>query len=271
MTALPDCAVGVDVGGTTIKAALVAPATGALVAPRAMTTTPRPATPSRVLAEVVGLARALAPAADTPVGVTLPGVVRGGVVGTAANIDPAWIGFDARAALADLMPGPVRVVNDADAAGVAEAAFGAARDHAGVVLVTTLGTGIGSALLLGGSLLPNTELGHLEIDGTPAERRAATSALHREELGYRAWAERLTTYYRHLELLLAPDLIVVGGAVSASADEFLPHIDIRTPITAATLGNDAGAIGAALLAASRDGTAQPAYWGSVGATHCTSW
>ncbi len=259
MTALPDCAVGVDVGGTTIKAALVAPATGDLVAPRAMTATPRPASPSRVLAEVVGLARALAPAAGTPIGVTLPGVVRDGVVGTAANIDPAWIGFDARSALADLVPGPVHVVNDADAAGVAEAAFGAAREHTGVVLVTTLGTGIGSALLVGGTLLPNTELGHLEIDGRPAEHRAATSALHREELGYRAWADRLTAYYRHLELLLAPDLIVVGGAVSASADEFLPHVDIRTPITAATLGNDAGAIGAALLAAGRARTTQPAY------------
>ena len=259
MTQLPDCAVGVDVGGTTIKAALVAPATGALLAPRAMTSTPRPANPSRVLTEVVGLARALAPAPGTPIGVTLPGVVRDGVVRTAANIDPAWVGFDARSALADLVPGPVHVVNDADAAGVAEAAFGAARGQAGVVLVTTLGTGIGSALLLGGTLLPNTELGHLEIDGRPAEHRAATSALHREELGYRAWAERLTTYYRRLEALLAPDLIVVGGAVSASADEFLPHVDIRTPITAATLGNDAGAIGAALLAAGRDRTAQPAY------------
>lgn len=189
MAELPDCAVGVDVGGTTIKAALVAPATGALLAPRAMTSTPRPADPSRVLAEVVGLARALAPVPGTPIGVTLPGVVRNGVVRTAANIDPVWVGFDARSALADLVPGSVHVVNDADAAGVAETAFGAARDQAGVVLVTTLGTGIGSALLLGGTLLPNTELGHLEIDGRPAEHRAATSALHREELGYRAWAE----------------------------------------------------------------------------------
>lgn len=259
MTELPDCAVGVDVGGTTIKAALVAPDSGTLLAPRAMTATPRPADPSRVLAEVVGLARALAPSPATPVGVTLPGVVRAGVVATAANIDPAWVGFDARAALAPLLPGPVHVVNDADAAGVAEAAFGAARGHSGVVLVTTLGTGIGSALLVDGVLLPNTELGHLEIDGRPAEQGAATSALHREELGYRAWAERLTTYYRHLEALLAPDLIVVGGAVSASAGEFLPHIDIRTPITAATLGNDAGAIGAAVLAAGRGRAAQPAY------------
>lgn len=258
MTALPDCAVGVDVGGTTIKAALVAPATGALLAPRTMTTTPRPANPSRVLAEVVGLARALAPAPGTPIGVTLPGVVHDGVVRTAANIDPAWVGFDARSSLADLVPGPVHVVNDADAAGVAEAAFGAARGRAGVVLVATLGTGIGSALLVGGVLLPNTELGHLEIDGRPAEHRAATSALHREGLGYRAWAERLTTYFRRLEALLAPDLIVVGGAVSASADEFLPHIDICTPVAAATLGNDAGAIGAALLAAGWDRTVRSA-------------
>lgn len=259
MTALPDCAVGVDVGGTTIKAALVAPATGGLVAPRATIATPRPASPSRVLAEVVGLARALAPAPGTPIGVTLPGVVRDGVVRTAANIDPAWVGFDARSALADLVPGPVHVVNDADAAGVAEAAFGAAGGRAGVVLVTTLGTGIGSALLLDGTLLPNTELGHVEVDGCPAEHRAATSALHREKLSYRTWAERLTTYYLHLEALLAPDLIVVGGAVSASAGEFLPHIDIRTPITAAALGNDAGAIGAAVLAAGRDRAPQPAY------------
>ncbi len=135
-----------------------------------------------------------------------------GIVRTAANIDPAWIGFDAAAALAALVPGPVHVVNDADAAGVAEAAFGAARGRAGVVLVTTLGTGIGSALIADGRLVPNTELGHLEVDGHPAEQRAATSALHRDGLSYRDWAARLTVFYRHVERILAPDLIVVGGA-----------------------------------------------------------
>lgn len=259
MTETPGEAVGIDVGGTTIKAALVATGTGALTAPRALRTTPRPASPSLVLADVVALVRELAPAPGTPIGLTLPGVVQDGLVRTAANIDPAWIGFDAAAALAALVPGPVHVVNDADAAGVAEAAFGAARGHAGVVLVTTLGTGIGSALIADGRLVPNTELGHLEVDGHPAEHRAATSALHRDGLSYRDWAARLTAFYRHVERILTPDLIVVGGAVSSSADEFLPYVDIRTPITAATLGNDAGAIGVALLAAERARTPQPAY------------
>ncbi|TNM41169.1 ROK family protein [Nocardioides albidus] len=253
MQVRPGPAVGIDVGGTTIKAALVASDRGTLLSERQVAPTPRPATPADVVEAVGSLVEALAPEPSTPVGVALPAVVRDGVTCTAANIDPSWIGLEAERALREHLGRDVRVINDADAAGLAEATHGAARGRSGVVLVTTLGTGIGSCLLVDGALVPNTELGHLQIGGRPAERDAATSALHRDGLTYAQWAERLTVYYRALEDLLSPDLFVVGGAVSASAAEFLPHIAVRTPLVAATLGNDAGIIGAARVAA----TARP--------------
>ena len=241
---------GVDVGGSGIKGATVDLATGDLTQERLRIETPRPATPeavAAVVAEVVSHFRG--ELGDGPIGVTIPGVVTGGVVRTAANIDPSWIGTDIDALLTQRLGRPVHVVNDADAAGVAEARFGAARDARGLVLVSTLGTGIGTALLLDGQLVPNSELGHLEIDGHDAESRAASSVREEEELSWHDWAARLQRYYGVVEDLLWPSLIVVGGGVSKKADRFLPLLHLRAPIVAATLRNQAGIVGAAVLAA----------------------
>jgi polyphosphate glucokinase len=187
------------------------------------------------------------PGATGPVGVTIPGVVRSGVVRTAANIDKGWIGTDADALLTKRLGRDVHVVNDADAAGVAELRYGAAKGRSGLVILTTLGTGIGSAMLYDGVLVPNSELGHLEIDGHVAEKRAAASIKTNEGLSWEEWAERLTTYYRTLEKLISPDLFVVGGGVSKDAGEFLHLIEIETEIIPATLRNRAGIIGAAVI------------------------
>jgi polyphosphate glucokinase len=173
------------------------------------------------------------------------------LVGSAANIDDAWIGTDADALLGDVLGREVHVINDADAAGLAEAHYGVARGREGLVIVTTLGTGIGSALLYDGVLVPNSELGHLEIDGHDAETRAANSARKGEQLSWTEWAERLTRYYQVVDRLFSPDLIVVGGGVSKHAHEFVPLIDIRTEIVSATLRNTAGIVGAAWGAANR--------------------
>jgi polyphosphate glucokinase len=243
-------ALGVDVGGSGIKGATVDLSTGELTRDRLRIETPHPATPeavAEVVAEVV--THFLDELGDGPVGVTIPGVVTEGVVRTAANIDPSWIGTDIDAMLTQRLGRPVHVVNDADAAGVAEARFGAARDTRGLVLVTTLGTGIGTALLLDGRLVPNSELGHLEIDGHDAESRAASSVREEEELSWHDWAARLQRYYGVVEDLLWPSLIVVGGGVSKKADRFLPLLHLRAPIVAATLRNQAGIVGAAVLAA----------------------
>jgi polyphosphate glucokinase len=247
-------ALGVDVGGSGIKGATVDLSTGDLTQERLRIETPQPATPDAVAA-VVGevVSHFLDELGDGPVGVTIPGVVTGGVVRTAANIDPSWIGTDIDTMLTERLGRPVHVVNDADAAGVAEARFGAARDSRGLVLVTTLGTGIGSALLLDGRLVPNSELGHLEIDGHDAESRAANSARTREDLSWEHWAKRLTNYYRTLEKLFSPDLFVVGGGVSKEADHFLPLLEISTEIIPAQLRNKAGVVGAALYASEGGG------------------
>ena len=188
------------------------------------------------------------PDSTGPVGVTVPGVVRHGVVHSAANIDKSWIGTDADQLFTEATGREVHVVNDADAAGLAEVRYGAARGRRGLVIVTTLGTGIGSALVYEGVLVPNSELGHLEIDGHDAESRAANSAREREELSMEHWAKRLTRYYATLEKLFSPDLFVVGGGISKKADQFLPHLEIETEIVPATLRNQAGVIGAALVA-----------------------
>ena len=184
-----------------------------------------------------------------PIGVTVPAVVSNGIVRTAANIDDSWIGTDADGLFSEHLGREVHVLNDADAAGLAEAHYGAARGTRGLVLVTTLGTGIGSAMILNGQLVPNAELGHLEIDGHDAETRAAESVREREGLSTQEWVERLQTYYSRLESLLWPDLFVVGGGISKTADTFLPLLDLRTPVVAAKLKNKAGIIGAARLAA----------------------
>ena len=240
--------IGIDFGGSGIKAAPVDLRTGEFSAERERVPTPEPSTPGAV-AQVMARLLERFEAHDSAVGVTIPGVVRpGGVVGSAANIDAGWIGTDADALLSDVLGREVHVANDADAAGVAEAHYGAARGRRGLVIVTTLGTGIGSALLYDGVLVPNSELGHLEIEGHDAESRAANSARKTEDLSWEEWAERLTTYYRTLERLFSPDLLVVGGGVSKYAPEFLPLVDIETEIVSAELRNTAGIVGAAVLA-----------------------
>ncbi len=239
---------GIDVGGTGIKGAIVDVGAGRLVSERLKVDTPRPATPEAVMAEIAGLLADLGSDEEHTVGVTVPGIVRHGLVLSAANIDKSWIGTDADRELEKKLDRPVRVMNDADAAGFAEVAFGAARRRSGVVIVTTLGTGIGSALIHDGVLIPNTELGHLEIDGHVAESQASNSARENGDLSWSAWANRLTTYFRTLERLFSPDLFVVGGGVSKSSKKFLPFVEIETEIVPAALGNDAGIIGAALLA-----------------------
>jgi polyphosphate glucokinase len=238
--------IGIDFGGSGIKAAPVDLVAGDFAAERQRIDTPQPSTPKAVadvMAELVGRF----PEATGPVGVTIPGVVRFGVVHSAANIDKGWLDTDADALLTERLGRDVHVVNDADAAGVAELRYGAAKGRSGLVILTTLGTGIGSALLYNGVLVPNSELGHLEIDGHVAEKRAAASIKTNEGLSWEEWAGRLTTYYRTLEKLFSPDLFVVGGGVSKDARNFLHLIDIDTEIIPATLRNRAGIIGAAAI------------------------
>ncbi|GAA4990289.1 polyphosphate--glucose phosphotransferase [Kineococcus glutinatus] len=237
-----------DIGGSGIKAAPVDLAGGTFAAERVRIPTPQAADPASI-APVVATAVASFPDVGGPVGITFPAVVQHGITRTAANVDASWIGTDAEQVFTDALGRKVLVVNDADAAGLAEARYGAARGVKGVVLVTTLGTGIGSALIVDGTLVPNTELGHLEIDGHDAEKKAADSARERHDLTWEQWAKRLQRYYKHVEDLLWPDLIVVGGGVSKKHEKFLPLLDLRTPIVPASLRNDAGIIGAAVLAA----------------------
>ncbi len=239
---------GIDFGGSGIKGAPVDLEQGDFAEDRARIETPDPSTPAAV-ASVLAELLSRFPSSTAPVGVTVPGVVRHGVVSSAANIDKSWIGTDADAIFTDATGREVHVVNDADAAGLAEATYGAASGRPGLVIVTTLGTGIGSAIIQDGVLVPNSELGHLEIDGHDAESRAANSAREREDLSWAEWAERLTRYYATVEALFSPDLFVVGGGVSKHAEHFLPLIRVRTPLAPATLQNRAGIVGAALYAA----------------------
>ncbi len=238
--------IGIDIGGTGIKGATVDLTVGAFATPRIRVLTPSPANPDRIIEVTTDLLAQLD--APGPVGITLPAVVRSGVVETAANIDGAWIGVDATARFAAAIGRPVAVVNDADAAGLAEMRFGAGRDRSGVVVVLTLGTGIGSAVFADGVLVANTELGHLPLHGDSAERWAAESVREREDLSWKHWANRLQEYFELVERLLWPDLIIVGGGVSKKSEKFLPHIELRTEIVPAALHNDAGIVGAALHA-----------------------
>src|SRR3954452_1072845 len=238
---------GIDFGGTGIKGAPVDLEKGEFAAERERIRTPSPSTPEAVADVFVELLGRF-PDSKGAVGVTVPGVVRHGVVHSAANIDEAWIGTDADKLFTEATGRDVHVVNDADAAGLAEVRYGAAKGRKGLVILTTLGTGIGSALVYDGVLVPNSELGHLEIDGHDAEKRAASSAREREDLSWEKWAHRLRKYYKTLEMLFSPDLFVVGGGVSKKADRFLPLIDIDTEIIPAELLNAAGIVGAALYA-----------------------
>lgn len=236
--------IGVDIGGTGIKAAPVDLRSGALSEERRRIPTPHPATPAAVVATVTELVGAFT--TTGPVGVTLPAVVQSGTVRTAANIDQGWLGCDAASLLSEATGRRVTVLNDADAAGLAEVRHGAARDTRGVVLMLTLGTGIGSALFVDGTLAPNTELGHLHLHGGDAEDYAAESVRVTEGLSWKKFAHRLERYIHLVERLLWPDLIVIGGGVSKKSDKYLPHIDAVTPIVPATLHNDAGIVGAAM-------------------------
>ena len=243
-------ALGVDIGGSGIKAAPVDAATGKLLADRQKLATPRPALPEAV-ADVV---RQLTTSFDWsgPVGITFPGVVADGVTRTAANLDPAWIGLDAASLFATAAGNPVRLLNDADAAGVAEMTFGAGVGEQGTVLMLTFGTGIGSALFTQGILVPNTEFGHIEIRGEDAEKRASEHAKDLHDMSWGKWAGRVVEYLRHMEALLSPHLIIVGGGVSKQADKWVPRLTgIQARITPAVMLNDAGIVGAAMAAVSR--------------------
>ena len=238
---------GVDIGGTGIKGAPVDVDNGVLTGDRFRILTPQPAVPKAV-------ADAVAQVVDHhawvgPIGATFPAVVKDGVTLSAANVDQEWVGANAAELFTQRLGSPVTVLNDADAAGLAEMRFGAGRDQRGVVVMITLGTGIGCGMFVDGHLVPNTELGHIEIDGKDAERIAADSVRERKELSWKKYAIRVETYLRRLDALIWPDLIIIGGGASKKADQFLPHIDVRPKVVAATLQNEAGIVGAALAAA----------------------
>lgn len=255
----PEVGLGIDIGGSGIKGAPVDLKRGSFLVDRLKTTTPKPSTPAAVAEVVAEMADSFPEhvSGSAPLGVTFPAVIQHGVARSAANVDPSWVGTDAEKLLSDATGRQVYVVNDADAAAVGEHRYGAASGVRGVVLMATLGTGIGTALLVDGHLVPNTEFGHLEIDGYDAETRAASSVQDREGLSYERWArERLQRYFDEVERLLWPDLIVVGGGVSRVADEFLPYLRLNAPIVPAELRNTAGIVGAACLAVERFGPAE---------------
>jgi polyphosphate glucokinase len=245
-------AVGVDIGGTGIKGGIVDLAAGELVSERVKVPTPKGAKPSDVLTAVQEVLRTLEVADDDgmPLGVAFPASVKHGRTLSAANVSEEWIGFEAEKFFEDGLGRDIHFANDADVAGIAEVRYGAARGKDGLVMLTTLGTGIGTAMIYDGMLVPNSELGHLQRAGhkRDAEWYAASSAMEREELSWKKWATRLQWYYEYLELLFSPDLFVVGGGVSKNADDFLPLLDLRTPVVPAVHRNNAGIIGAAALA-----------------------
>jgi polyphosphate glucokinase len=242
--------VGIDIGGTGIKAAIVNVDSGELESDRVKVSTPEGGSPEGIIEAVVSLVNELGIDDDhgVPVGVCFPAVILGGKTMSAANISNEWIGLEAEALFERNLARDIHFVNDADAAGFAEVRYGAAAGRSGLTIVTTLGTGIGSAFIYNGVLIPNTELGHLELDGVDAEDRAANSAREEEDLSWEDWAERLQRYYSHLEVLFSPDLFIVGGGVSKSHEEFLPLLKLRAPIVPAELRNNAGILGAAALA-----------------------
>lgn len=245
-------AVGVDIGGTGIKAGVVDLDAGRLVSERVKVATPRGAEPHDVLAAVKEVLDTLGVTDDHGValGVAFPAIVKRGRTLSAANVSDAWIGFEAEQFFQDGLGREIHFANDADVAGVAELRYGAAKDVDGLVILTTLGTGIGSALIYDGVLVPNSELGHVQRAEhvQDAEAQAAYSAMERDDLTWQEWAERLQWYYSHIEFLFSPDLFVVGGGVSKHSDQFLHLLDLKTPIVPAVHRNNAGIIGAAALA-----------------------
>lgn len=241
-------AIGIDVGGTGIKAAVVDTKTGELLTERLRVETPAGGEPEDIAMAVRELVDRLQAKDSLAAGICFPAVVRHGFTQSAANVSNEWIGLNAHSLFEAFLGRHVHVINDADAAGVAEMKFGAGRRAKGLTVMTTLGTGIGSALFYNGVLIPNSELGHIEVDGVNAESRAAFSAKEREGLDFPTWAKRLERYYQVLESLLSPDLFIVGGGISKSHHEFLPLINLKTPIVPALTKNAAGIIGAASIA-----------------------
>jgi polyphosphate glucokinase len=239
---------GIDIGGSGIKGASVDIATGALTAERYRLPTPQPATPDAVADTVAEVVRHFA--WKGPIGCALPAVIKDGVAYSAANIDHSWIGADGQQLFKKITKRRTYLLNDADAAGIAEMAFGAGKGQGGIVLMVTFGTGIGSALFVDGCLVPNTELGHLEVRGKDAERRASNRIRQRRDLSWRKWAARVDEYLGRLEALFSPDLFIIGGGVSKKHAQFLPLLNRRTSVVPAQLLNDAGIVGAALAARS---------------------
>jgi polyphosphate glucokinase len=262
-------AIGVDVGGSGIKVGIVDVARGELLAPRLRVVTPEPSTPAAIVPAIVRTVRRavrgcpVPVAAVAPVGVGVPCVVIDGVTKTAANIDAGWVDFDARAAIGVALKRPTLILNDADAAGLAEMRFGAGLGEHGVVLVLTLGTGVGSGLFNDGVLVPNTELGHMEIRGRDAEKRSAAAARVRRGLSWKAWATDLEEHIQSIDRLFSPNLIILGGGVSKQPDRFIPRLNVRPRILPARLRNDAGIVGAAMAAAEMVNAMRPAEAGQT--------
>lgn len=247
---------GIDIGGTGVKAAPVDVMAGKLTAERAKLPTPHPAEPHAVLDIIRELVSQFG--WTGPAGVTFPGVVTGGVIRTAANLDHAWIGVNASEFIGSATGPATTVLNDADAAGLAEMRFGAGQGHGGTVLMLTLGTGIGSALFYNGVLIPNTEFGHIEVHGKDAETRASERAREEGELSWGKWAGRVDEYLDKMESLLSPDLIIIGGGISKKSGKFLPRLSLRAPVVPAALLNDAGIVGAAMAAMETGSAPSPA-------------
>ena len=236
---------GIDVGGSGVKGGIVDLDTGLLIGERFKLPTPQPATPDAVSDTIAAVVREFGWTGS--LGVTYPGVVTNGIVRTAANVDKGWIGTSAGDVISAKLDGqPVTVLNDADAAGLAEEKFGAGKDNSGIVVLLTFGTGIGSAVIHNGILLPNTEFGHLEVGGREAEHRAASSVKDRKGWSYERWTEEVTRVLVVIENAIWPDLFIAGGGISRKADKWVPLLKNRTPVVAAALLNTAGIVGAAM-------------------------
>lgn len=241
---MKDLLFGIDVGGSGIKGAMVDPVVGDLTTERYRIKTPQPATPGAVADTIAMIVDHFG--WEGPIGAAIPAVVRRGIVSTAANIDKGWIGTDADHLIEEATGSPVRVLNDADAAGIAEMIYGAGAGEEGVVILLTFGTGIGSAIFHDGILVPNTELGHVEFKGMVAEHYAAARLVERDDMELNPWARRVSEYLHHLERILTPDLFIFGGGISKRFDEFSRFFEIETPVKVAQLRNNAGIVGAAL-------------------------
>jgi polyphosphate glucokinase len=260
-------AIGIDIGGSGIKAAVVDVEAGRFRSERIRVATPNPSTPEAVLGSVSRVVRRLAKSSGlgdaTPIGIGLPGVTIDGVLKSAANIDAGWIDFPVVERVARVVGRPTSIINDADAAGIAEMRFGVGRDQPGVVIFLTLGTGVGSGVFVDGILVPNTEFGQMEIRGRPAERRSAAAARIKRGLSWKAWAADLDEHLDRIQQLMWPNLMILGGGVSKSADKFVPRLTVRCPVVPAQLRNDAGIIGAAIVGAGSSHVAKAVAFDTV--------